>query len=305
MSTVTAPVISRRRIPTTVWVSRETKDEVERAVQDGQACHLCEFGTSKRRIRIHVRQHFCVHYCHCGYAHVSRDQVADHQKTTRKAGHSRSRCQIFMVSGDQFPTFRDAMKWSANVTFGPLLPVTRKINRVVVTPRPSVNPPVDRRPVTATVTSSQPLATGYRIPKRIRISPAPETDDSPAEPPASLPVSPRATDNSLPESEAQGRRRWQTNTSPRIEVVEVHARTNLERLLGRSQPSKSIPGLRARRAVMLEQDADDIEHRARRVDDVRRGSRLSQTEEESLRRESAQLRTEAAKFRQVVDLLYN
>ena len=127
----------------------------------------------------------------------------------------------------------------------------------------------------------------------------------PPEPSASPPVSPRATDNSLPEGEAQGRRRWQTNTSPRIEVVEVHARTNLERLLGRSQPSKSIPGLRARRAAMLEQDADDIEHRARRVDDVRRGSRLSQTEEESLRRESAQLRTEAAKFRQIVDRLYD
>ena len=115
-----------------------------------------------------------------GYAHVSRDQVADHQKTTKKAGHSRSRCQIFMVSGDQFPTFRDAMNWSTDVTFGPLLPVTRKISRVVVTPRPSINPPVDRRPVTATVTSSQPLATGYRIPKRIRISPTLETDDSPA-----------------------------------------------------------------------------------------------------------------------------
>ena len=126
----------------------------------------------------------------------------------------------------------------------------------------------------------------------------------PPEPSASPPVSPRATDNFLPEGEAQERRRWQTNTSPRIEVVEVHARTNLERLLGRKQPSKSIPGLRARRAAMLEQDADDIEYRARRVDDVRRGSRLSQAEEESLRRESAQLRTEAAKFRQVVELLY-
>ena len=120
----------------------------------------------------------------------------------------------------------------------------------------------------------------------------------PPEPSASPPLSPRATDNSLPEGEGLGRRRWQTSASPRIEVVEVHARTDLERLLGRSQPSKSIPGLRARRAATLEQDADDIESRARRVDDTRRRSRLSQTEEESLR-------TEAAKFRQIVDLLYN
>ena len=86
--------------------------------------------------------------------------------------------------------------------------------------------------------------------------------------------------------------------------MEVHARTEIERLLGRKQPSKDIPGLRARRAATLEQDADDIEYRARRVDEVRRGSRLSQAEEEALRRESAQLWTEAARFRQMVDLLY-
>ena len=56
-----------RRIPTTEWVSRSTKEEVERAVVDGQSCRLCEFSTSKRRIRIHIRQHYCMHFCQCGF----------------------------------------------------------------------------------------------------------------------------------------------------------------------------------------------------------------------------------------------
>ena len=68
--------------------------------------------------------------------------------------------------------------------------------------------------------------------------------------------------------EGLGRRRWHTRTSPRVEVVEVHARTTIERLLERSQLSSSIPGLRTRRAATLETDADNLEDRPRRVDDT-------------------------------------
>ena len=107
----------------------------------------------------------------------------------------------------------------------------------------------------------------------------------------------------MPEGKGLGRKRWHTHTSPKIEVVEIHARTTIERLLERSQPSRSIPGLRARRAAALEVDADDLEHKARKVDNTRRRSRLRQTEEEVLRRESAKLRAEAASFRRIVDLL--
>ena len=99
-----------------------------------------------------------------------------------------------------------------------------------------------------------------------------QTDRPPRKPSASLPATFTASEVPLREGEGLGRRQWHTNTSPRIEVVEVHAKTDIERLLGRSQPSKSIPGLRARRAPTLEQDEDDIESRARRVDDTHRRS---------------------------------
>ena len=79
----------------------------------------------------------------------------------------------------------------------------------------------------------------------------------------------------MPEGEDPGRRRWHTQTTPWIEVVEVGARTTLERLLERSQPSEAIPGLRARRAVALETDADDLEKTAQTVDAVQQKTRLN------------------------------
>ena len=104
----------------------------------------------------------------------------------------------------------------------------------------------------------------------------------------------------MPEGEGLGRRRWRTHTSPQIGVVEVNARTTIEKLLERSQPSRSVPGLRSRRA---ETNADDLEDRARRVDKTRRRSRLDPAEESVLREEAAKLRTEAARFRHLVGLL--
>ena len=129
----------RKRIPTIEWMSREMKKEVEKAVQNGQECRLCSFKTRKRRIRIHIRQHMCMHYCHCGYQHISRDQIAEHQRLTRHPGHARSRCRIYMVAIDQFPEFREKTGWPDSTTFGPLLPITRKINRVKVESRPSTS----------------------------------------------------------------------------------------------------------------------------------------------------------------------
>ena len=92
---------------------------------------------------------------------------------------------------------------------------------------------------------------------------------------------------------------------PHKEEVEAKARTTIERLLERSQPSEEIPKLRARRAKMLEEDADGIEDRAREIDAVRRRKRHSEEEKEALRDEASRLRVEAARLRTIIRQLLN
>ena len=65
-------------------------------------------------------------------------------------------------------------------------------------------------------------------------------------------------------------------------MVEVNTRTTKERLLKRSQPSRSISGLRTRQAAALETDVNDLEDRACRVDATKRRSRISPTEKKVL-----------------------
>ena len=293
--TVTGSVPARKRIPTTEWVSRRTKDAIEKAVHDGQGCKLCNFTTSRRRIRIHVRQHFCLHYCHCGFQHVSRDQVAEHQRQIRRSDHARSRCQIHMVDEGQFSAFKKEMGWPAKRTFGPLLPTVENLPQTAGSPRPSTSSVKTRDKCAKTLTP------GYRIPRRSRVDSAPETASRPTESPASPPVMLGAPKAPSPEGEGMGRRRWRTTTEPHIEVVEVDALTPLESLLERRPPSSNIPGLRARRAATLEADADKLEDQAREIDVIRRKRRYSPRKETLLREEACRLRAEASRIRQLLD----
>ena len=293
--TVTGSVPARKRIPTTEWVSRRTKDAIEKAVRDGQGCKLCNFTTSRRRIRIHVRQHFCLHYCHCGFQHVSRDQVAEHQRQIRRSDHARSRCQIHMVAEGQFSAFKKEMGWPAKRTFGPLLPTVENLHQTAGSPRLSTSSVKIRDECAKTLTP------GYRIPKRSRVDSDPETASRSTEPPASPPVVPGAPKAPSPGGEGMGKRRWRTTTEPRLEVVEVGALTPLESLLERRPPSSDIPGLRARRAATLEADADKLEDQAREIDEIRRRRRCSHRKETLLREEAYRLRTEASRIRQLLD----
>ena len=192
-----------------------------------------------------------------------------------------------MVSEKQFSTFRKEMGGPASRTFGPLLPATENRHRAAVSPQPSTSS------VSIRDSCAKPLAPGYRIPRRPQVDLAPETTGQPTEPPASPPVTLRASEASFPEGEGMGRRRWYTKTEPRLEVVDVGALTPLESLLERRLPSSSISGLRARRAATLESDTDDLEDQAREVDAIRRRRRCSPRNEDILREESHRLRAEA------------
>ena len=88
-------------------------------------------------------------------------------------------------------------------------------------------------------------------------------------------------------------------------MVEAGARTTLERMLDRNRPSEAIPRLRSRRSEMLETDADNVEERARQVNELRRKKRPSKEEDLLLRNEASKLWTEAAWLRAIADQLTN
>ena len=291
-----------KRIPTVEWVSRKTKDLVEKAVTNGNACKLCPYQTSKRRIRIHVRQHFCMHFCQCGYRHTSRDQVADHQKTTRRAGHSRDQCRVYMVAEEEFPAFRQHMQWPNDKSFGELLPTTLSQSKVDVRPKPATT--VKARELNIGVAPLN-LEPGYQIPRKKEV-PQPEPIEEPSqsqpEPPASSPIAHRALETPLPRDEVS-KGRWWTQTKPQIQVVEVGSKNAVERILGRSNPSAAIGKLRAERATLLENDAEHLDDKARKVDATRRRTQLNVEDEQALREEARVLRTEANRLRDLADQL--
>ena len=295
-----------KRIPTTEWVSRSSKEKVEQAVVDGQSCRLCEYNTSKRRIRIHIRQHYFMHFCQCGFQHISRDQVADHQRTTRRSGHSRDVCQVFMVEKDQFPLLSQEMGWPKDQRFGPLLPVTANTSSVETDPRSGRSTSQRRDQLKAAGVTLMTLNSGYQIPKKPEYPPASSGRDSPTvethPPQTECSASPPAQSETVQTvvSEQEGERRWYTKTKPQILVVETRAKTTLEQLLERSPPSEEIPRLRTRQVERLEGDADRLEDRAREVDAIRRRRRHNEEEKDLLRSEASKLRVEAARLRALI-----
>ena len=60
---------------------------------------------------IHVWQMYCMHFCHCGFGHISKDQVDDHQKTTNHSHDKKG----------QYQKFCEHMEWSTDKPFGELL----------------------------------------------------------------------------------------------------------------------------------------------------------------------------------------
>ena len=70
------------RLHTVEWVSK-TNSQARKPIVDKQDYDLRRIRTSKRRIRIHIRQHFCVHFFHCRFQHGSRDPVTEHHKGSR------------------------------------------------------------------------------------------------------------------------------------------------------------------------------------------------------------------------------
>ena len=144
----------------------------------------------KWRICIHVREQYCMHFCQCGYQHLSRDQVADRQRTTRYPGHGRAKCKVYIITEKQFPAFRQPIKLPTSKSFEKLLPTQTSQSQIKDKPQPTTvaRPEMPKERERAVNMMAPP---GYQIPRRmiiIETSPAEASCQPMPEPPASPPV---------------------------------------------------------------------------------------------------------------------
>jgi hypothetical protein len=110
----------RHRTSDTAWVTAETVEQIKKALGSdtrGYFCNICEWRGSRKRTRVHIKQHFTVYLCPCGLAKVSRDSIYDHQMSKtklREGGHGSNPGNIFEVDNESYVTFR-----SHHPTIGP------------------------------------------------------------------------------------------------------------------------------------------------------------------------------------------
>jgi hypothetical protein len=102
----------QHRTPNTAWVSAETIEKVKKAVgsdERGSFCTICSWRGSRKRTRVHTKQHFTVYMCTCGVAKVSRDSVYDHQISKlrrQEPGHGPKPGHIFEVDRETYTKFQ-------------------------------------------------------------------------------------------------------------------------------------------------------------------------------------------------------
>jgi len=155
------------------WISSATADLVEENVlTDGELkrCKLCKVSAaySKRRIRIHIRQHLVLMFCKCGFHHASRDSLYVHQRRTgRTEAHGGADGPVYAVDARSYGDFCAHMQWESPPAFesrNTLLPITNRDSRIravqvepflpgykiprlqqVAEPAPARRPPISKR----------------------------------------------------------------------------------------------------------------------------------------------------------------
>jgi len=159
------------------WLTDSTLKAVEDNIlgeEDARTCGLCADSAtySKRRIRIHLRQHLCLWYCQCGFHHPSRDSVYVHQKKHgRTDEHGGADGPVYAVDAASYSDFCDHLGWRTPPEFGhrnTTLLVTRPEQQIRAVygahkPAASEEPTIVRQPRPATQALRKPLALRLRI----------------------------------------------------------------------------------------------------------------------------------------------
>lgn len=299
-------------IKTVAWMDPATMAQIDADLlvqgQEG-TCRRCGLTGTRRRMRIHVRQHHCRFYCACQFTSISRDQAYEHVRRGRRQGnHALTEDSLYMVDRQSYAGFTRHLGWTEPPPFpecqpsrlgdGPL----QSYHTSSPSPRPSQETSRRRRrsPEPARTETRTSTWQGYRIPKRARS----QSTVSRAVSPVPAPTSRHSTERRVSRSPApEGRRRWVTTTQPPVTVAERQALTPLERVLETRPPSSYIPERRRAQVHGLERDAEKYEKEAGEVDRWRREQDRSEEQEELLRTEAADLRREASQLRSLADNL--
>lgn len=89
-------------IATVLWQTKQTLNRIEENIKyNGEEgiCGYCGFRTSKRRVRIHVRQYYCLYFCTCQYWNSSQDRVyTSIQSERQNDNHNQNKFTVYMVN---------------------------------------------------------------------------------------------------------------------------------------------------------------------------------------------------------------
>lgn len=242
-------------------------------------CRICDFAGARRRVRVHLYQHFTKSFCTCKFMSPSRNQVYEHQ---RRRGTTCAR-QIYDVDEASYSAFTAHMKWTSPPAWQPCQPTTTGEGRVQNQRRPIL----ERLAPYKTTKRSHPTNTdnwnGYTIPKRRVIDHAVPTVSSSTRKESSKPDTTR---NRSPER--RQRRHHHAVSDSTNKVTEHPNRTPLELALGRRPTSDKLVSQRREFQRQLSQRSRQLEEEARYLETL---------DGDHFAKESKQLFREARRYR--------
>ena len=97
----------------------ETRTSLTRSIigRERNQCKICNCQGNKKRIKVHVRQHYTRNFCSCGYNSVSRDTVLNHAKRCENSNRI-----TYEVDKKSYPLFCNTMGWKRPPTFNSCRP---------------------------------------------------------------------------------------------------------------------------------------------------------------------------------------
>ena len=102
------------------WITEETQALITISLVGAMrnTCRICGLeGSSTKRTRVHIKQHYVRNFCSCGYNTVSRDSVLGHNKKCCLSNKI-----VYQVDCESYQAFCAAMNWRNPPEYKPCVP---------------------------------------------------------------------------------------------------------------------------------------------------------------------------------------